>query len=226
MSRGKTSGRGGPYHHGDLAAALVAAAERVLDERGVEGFTLRECARRAGVSHAAPAHHFGDVRGLLTEVAASGFERLTLAITTAVSRERGADRRLIAGHLAYVRFAVAHPALFRLMFHSSQVDRATARMRLAGDTAFATLRQAVADVRERTHQPIRAKEVWRDPGLLGQWSLVHGLATLAMEGQLGPNPTRKSVIASIRAALELSVATLSDQRRNQERSRPKPMTVA
>jgi AcrR family transcriptional regulator len=214
MSRGKTSGRGAPYHHGDLAAALVAAAERVLEERGVEGFTLRECARRAGVSHAAPAHHFGDVRGLLAEVAASGFERLTLAITTAVSRERAASKRLIAGHLAYVRFALAHPALFRLMFHSSSVNRGAAHFQSAGASAFATLRQAVADVRGHPSQSVRAKESWLDPGLLGQWSLVHGLATLAMEGRLGPNPTRKSVIAAIRAALDLSVATLLDRRRN------------
>jgi AcrR family transcriptional regulator len=214
MSRGKTLGRAAPYHHGDLAAALVAAAERVLEERGVEGFTLRECARRAGVSHAAPAHHFGDVRGLLTEVAASGFDRLTHAITTAVSRERVAGKRLIAGHLAYVHFALAHPALFRLMFHSSHVKRATARIGPAGDAAFATLRQAVADVRGRQQQPIRAAEAWRDPGLLGQWSLVHGLATLAMEGQFGPNPTRKSLVAAIRVALNLSVATLSDRRRS------------
>ena len=214
MRRGKTSGRGEPYHHGDLAATLIAAAERVIDERGVEGFTLRECARRAGVSHAAPAHHFGDVRGLLTEVAASGFERLTLAITTAVSRERAADKRLIAGHLAYVRFAITHPALFRLMFHSCHVNRATARIGPAGDAAFATLRQAVADVRGRAHQPIRASEAWRDPGLLGQWSLVHGLATLAMEGQFGSNPTRKSLIAAIRAALDLSVVTLAVRRKN------------
>jgi AcrR family transcriptional regulator len=214
MSRGKMSGRGGPYHHGDLAAALVAAAERVLEERGVEGFTLRECARRAGVSHAAPAHHFGDVRGLLTEVAASGFERLTQAITTAVSRERDADKRLLAGHLAYVRFALAHSALFRLMFHSCHVNRATARIGPAGDAAFATLRHAVADVRGRPFQQIRAAEAWRDPGLLGQWSLVHGLATLAMEGQFGPNPTRKSLITAIRAALNLSVATLRARRKN------------
>ena len=60
------------YHHGDLKEALLAAAESVLDDHGLQGFTLRECARRAGVSHAAPKHHFGDVRGVLTEVAARG----------------------------------------------------------------------------------------------------------------------------------------------------------
>ena len=69
------SGQAHPYHHGDLRNALVAAAEAELAEHGIEGFTLRGCAKRAGVSHAAPAHHFGDAAGLLTAVAAAGFER-------------------------------------------------------------------------------------------------------------------------------------------------------
>ena len=64
------------YHHGDLKEALLTAAEAVLRDRGLQGFTLRECARRAGVSHAAPKHHFGDVRGVLTEIAARGFAQL------------------------------------------------------------------------------------------------------------------------------------------------------
>src|SRR5262245_53180879 len=107
------------YHHGDLRAALVAAAEAILREQGVEAFTLRECARRAGVSHAAPAHHFGDARGLLSACAAAGFERLADSIEKSVVRAGpGADAvaRLRAGSLAYIEFALHHRALFQLMF--------------------------------------------------------------------------------------------------------------
>ncbi|NBO21074.1 MAG: TetR/AcrR family transcriptional regulator, partial [Rhodobacteraceae bacterium] len=65
-----------PYHHGDLATALIAAAHQELSEQGAAGFSLRRVARRAGVSHAAPAHHFGDAAGLLAALAAQGFRRL------------------------------------------------------------------------------------------------------------------------------------------------------
>jgi AcrR family transcriptional regulator len=210
----KSSGRRTrPYHHGDLSRALVAAAERLLAERGVEGFTLRECARRAGVSHAAPAHHFGDIGGLLTEVAASGFERLTAAIIAAKARKRDAAKRMLAGHLAYVQFALSHPALFRLMFHSKHVDRSAERIRSAGGAAFETLKEATAGVRGYGDPRIRAPEAWRDPELLEQWSLVHGLATLAIEGQFGANLTRTRLLAAARAALELGIAALDGRRR-------------
>jgi AcrR family transcriptional regulator len=208
VNRKSSARRVEPYHHGDLSRALVAAAEQLLAERGIEGFTLRECARRAGVSHAAPAHHFGDIGGLLTEVAASGFERLTASIIAAKGRERDATKRMLAGHLAYVQFAVAHPALFRLMFHSKYVNRNTERIRSAGGAAFATLNEAISGLKRRTHQALRAPEAWRDSELLEQWSLVHGLATLAIEGQLGPNLPRKRLVAAARATLELSVNAL------------------
>ena len=72
MARSKTQ----PYHHGQLREALVASGRTLLAERGIRGFTLRECARRAGVSHGAPAHHFGDAAGMLTAYAAQGFARI------------------------------------------------------------------------------------------------------------------------------------------------------
>src|SRR5687768_5541186 len=80
------------YHHGDLQAALIAAAEDVLAEKGVSGFSLREAARRAGVSPAAPAHHFKDARGLLTAVAARGFQRLTETLIQAADAAPQSDR--------------------------------------------------------------------------------------------------------------------------------------
>ncbi len=171
-----------PYHHGALRTALLEAAETVLTERGSQGFTLRECARRAGVSHAAPAHHFGDVAGLLTALAQAGFDRL--AATIAAERDTAppgdARARLAAAGRGYVRFACEWPQLFRLMFGDGRLDRADPALAAAGHAAFTLLIDAVTaahpgttssdpDVRSRT---VRA------------WALVHGLAFLVLDGQL------------------------------------------
>jgi AcrR family transcriptional regulator len=125
-----------PYHHGDLRAALLAAAEKELAEKGVEGFSLRSVAKRAGVSHAAPAHHFGDTGGLLTALAAEGFTRFQ---DTLDAREVGAvddrDRAVRAG-LGYLEFALARPALFRLIFSSARPDFASADLIAAANRAY------------------------------------------------------------------------------------------
>ena len=95
------------------------------------------------------------------------------------------------------------------MFHSRHVDRDSARFREAGGAAFATLKGAIAGVRGGTRPDVRAHDSWRDPVLLEQWSLVHGLATLAMEGQFGPNPAGPRLIKAIRSALELGALAIS-----------------
>ena len=173
----------------------------------MDGFTLRECARRAGVSHAAPAHHFGDVGGLLTEVAATGFERLTAAVLKARARGRDAADWMVLGNLAYVTFALDHPAIFRLMFHSTRVDRTSEASRRR-PRAFATLKEALSGLRGPASLDVAPSEAWRDPELLEQWALIHGLATLAMEGQLGVRLPRKRLLAALRAILELNVTAL------------------
>lgn len=125
-----------PYHHGDLRAALLAAAEAELAEKGVEGFSLRSVAKRAGVSHAAPAHHFGDTGGLLTALAVEGFTRFQ---DTLDAREQGAtddrDRAVRAG-LGYLEFALARPALFRLIFSSARPDFAAPDLIAAAGRAY------------------------------------------------------------------------------------------
>ncbi|NHB78215.1 TetR/AcrR family transcriptional regulator [Rhodobacter calidifons] len=125
-----------PYHHGDLRAALLAAAEAELAEKGVEGFSLRSVAKRAGVSHAAPAHHFGDTGGLLTALAVEGFTRFQ---DTLDAREQGAtddrDRAVRAG-LGYLEFALARPALFRLIFSSARPDYAAPELTAAASRAY------------------------------------------------------------------------------------------
>src|SRR5215472_6862067 len=105
------------YHHGDLKTVILAKAATLVAERGADGISLRELAREAGVSHAAPAHHFTDRRGLFTALAAEGFQLLTAALTDA--RGRFADAAL-----AYVRFALEHPGHYRVMFDRALLDAA------------------------------------------------------------------------------------------------------
>src|SRR5471032_759222 len=105
-----------PYHHGDLRASLLAAAAAWLDERGAESLTLRELARAAGVSHAAPYHHFAGRDELLAGVAEHAFDRLGDALARAAAQAANPGQALLDIGEAYVREAVAHPAQFRLMF--------------------------------------------------------------------------------------------------------------
>ena len=166
-----------PYHHGDLRQAMLQAAAEVLEERGLERFTLRECARRAGVSHGAPAHHFGDVRGLLTALVAGGFEQLLCWMDEhEAAARRDVFSQLAANGKAYVAFALAHRALFQLMFRSDCVDAQDALLADAGAQAYLRLRAHVAAV--------SPEPKLMDARVAFAWSTVHGLATLVLENQL------------------------------------------
>ena len=168
------------YHHGDLREALLAAGEAVLAERGLEDFTLRECARRAGVSHAAPAHHFGDAAGFLAELAAVGFDRLTAAME---ERRAGSGPEPLAQLHAigrgYIAFAVRNRALFQIMFRHDGTGVGSANLQRAGGAAFGVLQAAMARVLA-AHRPAQAPL----PSLALAWSAVHGFATLLIERQL------------------------------------------
>lgn len=178
------------YHHGDLKEALLAAAESVLDDYGLQGFTLRECARRAGVSHAAPKHHFGDVRGVLTEVAARGFDQLTRRLKL---RLRAAgddlDAQFIATAEAYVGFAEAHPEHFRIMFRSDLVDIHSPSLMAAALTTFTELTNVIrrqrgeADIDVESLDTCMTSTQLINDILIG-WCHVHGYAHLKLEGQL------------------------------------------
>ncbi len=187
----KTPARVKAYHHGDLAVALVDAAETVLTERGVEGFTLRECARRAGVSHAAPAHHFKDAKGLLTEVAALGYERLTEAERKAREEEADPKDRLLGTGIGYVRFALSHPAQFQLMFQRSLIDRTNARFIAASRAAFQVFIETYIEAFGTNFPAGMDRDT--DPSVMREWALVHGFATLAVQGQLGPTDTTADI---------------------------------
>jgi AcrR family transcriptional regulator len=173
-----------PYHHGALREALIRATESLLDEHGAEAFTLREVARRAGVSPAAPAHHFGDAAGLLTAVAEGGFAGLAQALQAA-DASGGADARaaLRAQGVAYVRFAMAHPGRFRLMFRQGKL-RDEPALHAQADAAFGVLLHGVCRAVGLDDAARMDDGHWR--ALTGLWSLVHGYAHLAIAGKLAP----------------------------------------
>ena len=169
------------YHHGDLRAALLKATAELLQENGVDKFTLRECARRAGVSHAAPAHHFGDTQGLLTAYATSGFIRLADEMV----RGRAAcdGNVLMALHavgMAYIRFAVSNPSLFDLMFRSRLINTDDGSYLLASKQTFGHLQDALAclDAGASADAPefqVRCQLAW---------SVVHGISALTLDAGL------------------------------------------
>jgi AcrR family transcriptional regulator len=173
-----------PYHHGDLRAALLRAGEAELAEAGVERFSLRAVARRVGVSHSAPAHHFGDARGLVTALAAEGFRRFLAAMQARQAEAEGEDAvaLLTASGLGYVDFAQASPTLFRLMFASERVKGESEELREAAEAAYAHL---VADVARLRGAPPEG-----DPEGMAEvaaaWSLSHGFAELLVSGRLAP----------------------------------------
>src|SRR5215204_5255279 len=113
MARSKAQ----PYHHGQLRESLASSGRALLEEKGIRGFTLRECARRAAVSHAAPAHHFASLDDLLAEIATRGYHELTAAMA-AEARRSGSDAasRLVGQGVGYMAFGAANPVLFQLMF--------------------------------------------------------------------------------------------------------------
>jgi len=169
------------YHHGALRDALMEAAERELTEKGIEGFSLRGVAKRAGVSHAAPAHHFRDTGALLTALAAVGFRRF-VAVQTARQARAEPDPldQLVAAGLGYVEFAMANPALFRLMFSSRHPDHRDPALSAAAGAAFDHLADGVAR--------LRGTDPYDDPSAMldvnAAWAMVHGLGDLLNAGRL------------------------------------------
>ena len=173
-----------PYHHGDLRPALLAAAETVLDEQGLEAFSLRRVAKAVGVSHAAPAHHFGDTQGLLTALATEAFRRFVAAMEARQQGVSDPEERLVASGLGYLDFARTSPALFRLMFGSKRVGSDDPDYAEAARAAFLHLADDIAAHRGGT--------VFDHPAAMEDaqavWAMVHGLAELMAVGRLAAFP--------------------------------------
>ena len=171
------------YHHGDLRSALIQAAEEIIKEQGVDALSVRAAARRSGVSHNAPYRHFPDRESLLAELAARGFSLLKKELEAGSRREMGE---------AYVRFALAQPELFRLMFGARPRRERYPPLREAARETYAVLVAAFRAVPEIA-DPEKAAAA--------AWSLVHGLAQLILDGQFQKDEAFvKSVIAAVRFA--------------------------
>lgn len=170
------------YHHGHLRAALLQAATALLAEGGPHAITLREAARRAGVSPTAPYRHFADKESLLAALAAEGFRALGEALAEATGAEGGSRNRAGA---AYVRFALADPARFRLMFgHGVSAISDHPDLQAAAMATFDQLVRLVDDNAGGKLAAIRA------------WSMVHGLADLLIERMI-PGEEPEALIAAL-----------------------------
>jgi AcrR family transcriptional regulator len=159
-----------PYHHGNLRREILDAALEEIRERGAAGLSMRELARRAGVSHTAPAHHFGDKPGLLTAIATEGNELLGDSLKDADE----AGGFLDVG-LAYIRFAVDHPAHFEVMFRPDLLRTEDPEL-VAAKAVTTVLLYGPAGVEFPDEDALRV-------GIAG-WAFVHGFASLWVTGNL------------------------------------------
>ncbi|OAF13678.1 transcriptional regulator [Bradyrhizobium centrolobii] len=172
-----------PYHHGALREALLEAAERVLERDGLGGLTLRAVAREAGVSHAAPTHHFGDLTGLVSELAAIGFRQFNAAMASACNAATTPLERMLARPKAYVGYAQAHPGMYGLMFRTERLDYSRPSLHEAAEASFAGLANAIGAMRQ---EQISGNALTLDQGaaIARAWSMVHGFTTLLLDGRL------------------------------------------
>jgi len=165
----------------DLSDRLLAAAAALVTERGPQGFSLREVARRARVSEAAPYWHFASKEALLAGVAEQGFVRLAAAMANVRARIAEPRRRLQALGVAYVRFALAHPSHLRIMFGPEIRDKtAHPSLHAAAQRAFGLLVTTIADAQRAGH----ARRGDPEELAVAAWALVHGLSALLIDGQL------------------------------------------
>jgi AcrR family transcriptional regulator len=215
----------GRYHHGELRRALLDAAAEVVDRDGAGALSLRELARRLGVSHAAPAHHFADRTALLLELARDGFERFGAALGEAARREQDPLVRLQAVGRAYVRFAMEHPGRFRVMFgrEAAEVGAAPAGALPEGGASWQVLVDSVAGALSA----VRPEALERAEGIaFACWAAVHGAAMLWLDGPLRctrpPEVGRARFEAGLDATFALIGEALVGARPRTARGAPRP----
>src|SRR4051812_43616591 len=171
-----------PYHHGALRDALLEAAERVLERDGLSGLTLRALAREAGVSHAAPTHHFGDLTGLVSELAAIGYRKFGAAMMAA-NASGTLEQKGLASAKAYVAFAQAHPGMYGLMFRTERLDMSRPALHEAARASFAGLARGVGASRHEQIDP-EALSLEQAGAIARAWCLVHGFTMLLLDGRI------------------------------------------
>jgi AcrR family transcriptional regulator len=186
--------RSEPYHHVNLRQTLLDAAVTLIGEVGPRAFTLREVARRAGVSHNAPYRHFASKDELLADVAAEGFDRLTASMQRNMARSQSPLERLELSGCGYVTFALRWPQHFLIMFDLPQATNGQEKHQAAARKAFAVLQECIAAAQQSGDLPAG------DPLPLAwtAWSFVHGIAKLAISGNLPLNA--RSTIKFTRSA--------------------------
>lgn len=196
MSDGANSGRKPEslYHHGDLGRALLQEAVRIIAEDGAAALTLREVGQRLGVSRTALYRHFSNKSMLLAAVAKDGFQRFRADLLQGWSESVGTRRGFEMIGVAYVRFAVANPAHYRVMFGDyRRLSDKDPELEAAAAAAFEVFVDAVTALQ-------RSGLVRRDePRLLAQyvWAIVHGIAMMAIDGHLGPDPSASGELAKL-----------------------------
>lgn len=179
-----------PYHQGNLREALIVAGMGLLRDGGIAGLTLRRAAARAGVSHAAPAHHFNGLPGLLTAIAARAFRQFCTAMEEARDAAGPEPFARLDGICAgYLAFSRDHAGLFHLMFLSAEVDRGDAELREVSTGAYLILRECCLPFAD----PDALDDLMLETGV---WSLVHGYALLRF-GQLRPGPPFRDLLARL-----------------------------
>lgn len=181
-----------PYHHGNLRQALLEQAETTLSSTGVDGLSLRQLAREAGVSHAAPSRHFRDRQALLDALAESGFARMTASMARAVDAPATPRERMSALAEAYVRFALDHPELLTLMYSTKHTPGATEQLLAAGQSSMDLTISVITDAQDAGD--IAAG----DPKTIAlvAFSMFHGIATLAAGQMLDGAPVEEVTSAA------------------------------
>ena len=185
-----------PAEPADLRQRILDTARALLDEQGAAALSLREVARRAGVTHQAPYHHFADRESILAELVAQGFDELARRLARAHSADGDALAIMAASGTAYVVFALDHPGVFRVMFRADLCDPARFEQVMgAGERAHGELRHLVRLVHGGPD----------DEGLATMhWAQVHGLASLLLDGPLGQRiSSRRDRLAFVRQAMAL-----------------------
>jgi AcrR family transcriptional regulator len=183
VSRTAGANEAAPYHHGALRDALLEAARRVLERDGLSGLTLRAVAREAGVPHAAPTHHFGDLTGLVSELAAIGFRQFNVAMAAAGAAGASPIEKAMARAKAYVAYAQAHPGMYGLMFRTERLDMSRPSLHEAAEASFAGLAGSIgAHRQEQIHEEALSLE--QAAAIARAWSLVHGFTMLLLDHRL------------------------------------------
>jgi AcrR family transcriptional regulator len=189
------------YHHGDLKGALKAAALRLVKEKGARGFALNEASRLAGVSMGAPYRHFIDKDTLLAEVARDGNEVMGAEIRKAVAKVEGLEEKMVEAGMAYLRFAVHHSDYFAVIFQAGLKKAKYPELERSARETFAT-------IFDLSRQYEKTPELGLERAV-GAWALVHGLATLELEGGIAMAVKRRPGLEHLRPLLERFVGTRS-----------------